>query len=199
MTESAQKERRSHVRGDFFFKVKFEIMTPEEYKSIKEAEKQFLPPDKAMSIDIHDADKIDKEIAPDDYIHDFLLHMDEKLDRILALLSKEEDQKGPLNRGIGLNISGAGICLRVDKPVEPGKIIQARFVLEKSPLVFIKVFGEVENVTTSDEAGKTVYDLGVKFLDLNPYDRERIIASVFQKQREILRNRQAKGDDNGDS
>jgi len=77
----------------------------------------------------------------------------------------------------------------VDKPVEPGQIIQANFVLSRFPLVFIDLFGEVDRVTPVDEDGKTIYHLGGKFLDLDPNDRERIIGCVFQMQRGIIRKR----------
>jgi c-di-GMP-binding flagellar brake protein YcgR len=49
------------------------------------------------------------------------------------------------------------------------------------------VFGEVIRAEPIDQGGKTVYQLGVKFLDLDINDREKIIACVFQKQRETIR------------
>ncbi|MBA7695204.1 hypothetical protein ES703_103826 [subsurface metagenome] len=181
------KERRSHVRGDFSFKVKFRIMTPEEYETVKGAGDQILSPDKGIGIDSNDINRRDEEIYPNACMIDFLLRMDEKLDQILAILSKDGVDKGRLNQGIGINISGTGMEIITDKPVEPGKIIHANFVLLRFPLVFIDVFGEVLRGTPVDEDGKTIYYIGIKFLDLDQNDRERIIACVFQRQREIIR------------
>ena len=181
------KERRSYVRGDFSFKVKFRIMTPEEYETVKGTGDQILSPDKGIGIDSNDINRRDEEIYPNACMIDFLLQMDEKLDQILAILSKDGVDKGRLNQGVGINISGTGMEIITDKPVEPGKIIHANFVLLRFPLVFIDVFGEVLRGTPVDEDGKTIYHIGIKFLDLDQNDRERIIACVFQKQREIIR------------
>ncbi len=198
MTDAASKERRSFVRGDFLFKVKYKIMTREEYETIKGSDNQFLPPDKPIGMDIIDADMIGQESASNAYMIDFLLQMDEKLDQILALLSKGEADKEFLNRGLGTNISGAGISMKVDRPVDPGMIIYTNFVLSRNPMVFIKAFGEVERVTPVNEEGVTRYELGIKFLDINPGDRERIIACVFQRQREAIRNRKCERYDSKD-
>ena len=183
------KEKRSYVRGDFSFKVKFRIMTPEEYETAKGTGDQILSPDKGICIDSNDINRREEEIYPNACMIDFLLRMDEKLDQILAMLSKDAEDKGRLNQGIGTNLSGTGMNIMTDKPVEPGKIINTNFVLLRFPLVFIDVFGEVLRVTPVDEDGKTLYHIGVKFLDLDQNDRERIIAWVFQRQREIIRKR----------
>jgi c-di-GMP-binding flagellar brake protein YcgR len=54
------------------------------------------------------------------------------------------------------------------------------------------IFGKVIRVIQEDEDGRVLYKVGIKFLDLNISDRERIIASVFQRQREDLRKRKGK-------
>ncbi|MBL7195980.1 MAG: hypothetical protein ISS64_06750, partial [Desulfobacterales bacterium] len=59
----------------------------------------------------------------------------------------------------------------------------------KSPLVFMDVFGEVIRVTQVNKDDRTLYQAGVKFIDLNLADREKIITSVFQRQREAIRKR----------
>ena len=181
------KQRRSYVRGELSFKVKFTIMTPEEYEKIRGSGDRIVPSDKRISIDSNNTIKRDTGVTPNTFMIDFLIQMDEKLDQILAMLSKDGLDKGLLNQGMGINISGIGMNIIVDKPVESGQIIRANFILSRLPLVFIDLFGEVEWATPVDEDGKTVYRLGIKFLDLDPDDRERIIGCVFQMQREIIR------------
>ena len=200
MIDVISKERRSCVRGDFSFKVKFRIITPEEYETMKGTNHQILSPEKKrLIIDSTDTDKTDNGITSNACLIDFLLHMDEKLDQILAMISKDEGDKGLPNQGIGTNISGSGMNIIAEKPVEPGKIIHANFVLSRLPLVLIDVFGEVVRVAPVDEDGKTTYHLGIKFLDLDPNDRERIIACVFQRQREIIRKSKNESYDTKDS
>lgn len=186
------KERRSYVRGDISFKVKFRVATPEEYEEVKGADDQFLSQDKETGIDINDTGKRAPEITPNSYLIDFLLCIDEKLDQILDVLSKDEVDKEIYSQGVGVDISGTGMKIIADKPVEHGQIIHTNFVLSRFPLVFIDVFGEVVRVTQVDKDGKTTYFLGIKFLNLKSSDRESIIACVFQRQREIIRK--MKGD-----
>ena len=186
------QERRSYVRGTFSFKVRFKLLTPEEYQDIKETSSQFGYQDEETITDLTDPDKATSEISLNACLIDFLLQMDEKLDQILIKLSKEEVGRGLLaKQGIGINISGSGMNVVVEEPVELGQIIQAHFVLSRIPLVFIDAFGEVLRVKSLDENGIVIYNLGIEFLDLKPNDRERIIACVFQRQRKSIRERKS--------
>jgi len=186
------QERRSYVRGDFPFKVKFWLLSPEEYQDMKETSNQFGYPDEEIITDLTDPDKADGGITLNACLIDFLLQMDEKLDQILTKLSKEEVDGGSLaKQGIGINISGSGMNVVVEEPVELGQIIQAHFVLSRIPLVFIDAFGEVLRVKSLDENGTVIYNLGIEFLDLKPNDCERIIACVFQRERKSIRERKS--------
>ena len=188
------KERRSHVRGDISFKVTFKVMSPEEYQDLKKSNKEFFSHVKReKGIDITDTGNKDAHIAPNTYLIDFLLYMDEKLDQILAFVSQGMTDKESLNQSIGSNISCSGMNIITDKPLELGKIIHANFVLSRFPLVFIDVFGEIVRVIPVDEDDQTSYHVGIKFLDLNLNDRERIIACIFQRQREAIRKGKGEG------
>jgi hypothetical protein len=191
MTRSISKERRSYVRGELSFKVRFRVMTPEEYETVKMSGNRTVSPDRRLSVDSDNTNRAATQITPNAFMIDFLLQLDEKLDQILTILSKDGVDKGPLKQGIGVNISGSGMNIITEKPVEPGQIIHANFVLSRLPLVFIDLFGQVVRVAPVDEDGEGTYHLGIKFLDLDPDDRERIIACVFQRQREIIRIRKS--------
>ena len=190
MINIVSNERRSYVRGDVSFKVKFESMSPEEYQDLKKSNKEIFSHNKGeKGIDITDSGNKDDSIAPNTSLIDFLLYIDEKLDRILALISQDMSDKESPYQGIGSNISGSGMNIITDKPLKPGMIIHMNFVLSKFPLVFIDTFGEIVQVTPADIEGNTFYHLGIKFLDLTLNNRERIIACVFQSQREAIRKR----------
>jgi len=189
MTPMISKERRSYVRGELSFKVRFRVMSPEEYETVKMSGNRTVSPHRRLSVDSNNTNRAATQITPNAFMIDFLLQLDEKLDQILAMLSKDGEAKGLLNQGMGVNISGSGMNIIVDKPVEPGQIIHANFVLSRLPLVFIDLFGQVVRVAPVDEDGEGTYHLGIKFLDLDPDDRERIIACVFQRQREIIRKK----------
>ena len=186
------KERRADVRGDFTFQIKYKIMTTEEFEDLKRFDEEiFSSSNKGHSVDII-ASEISTESTANAALISYILQIDEKLDQILELLSKDGSAAVPFRPGFGQNISGSGMQIVIEHPVESGQIINAKFFLSKRPLVFMDIFGKVIRLIREDEDGRVLYKVGIKFLDLNISDRERIIASVFQRQREILRKSKSK-------
>lgn len=182
-------ERRSYVRGNFSFKIKFKTMTLDEYETfLKSNETISHSSQKELTIDALDP-KMGTDTVTDASLINYLVQMDEKLDLILELLTKDKQIKGQF--GQGLNISGSGMNIMVDAPVETGQILHSKFNLSKIPLVVMNIFGEVVRATKVEESGRTLYSLGIKFLDLSVNDQERIIASVFQNQRGAIRKEKA--------
>ena len=194
------EERRLYVRETFSFSVTYRRLTSEEYHALNATGGQIHYPHKENEPGKSGADTGNARITPDAGVVSFLLQMDEKLDRIVTLLTQREAKENLVFReGKGVNVSGSGMNIITDEPVEPGQIIQTRFFLSRSPFVFMTVCGEVTWVTPVDENGRTLYQLGITFLDLNSSDRERIIACVFQRQREALRRRKSEGCDTKES
>ena len=182
-------ERRSYVRGNFSFKIKFKTMTSDEYEGLVRSDDAISPYfQKEPGIDIA-GKNIGVDTAVDPSLVNYLVLIDEKLDLILENLAKDSKIEGLFNQGIGVNISGSGMNIMVDRPVETGQIIHSKFYLSKIPLVFMDIFGEVVRSTKVDECGKILYSLGIKFLDISVNDQERIITSVFQRHRGVLRKR----------
>ncbi len=192
MIKMVKKERRSDVRGNFTFQIKYKIMTAEELEDLKSFDKAiFSSSNNAHSVDII-ASEISTESTANAALINYILQIDEKLDQILELLSKDGSAAAPFRPGLGQNISGSGMQIVIEQPVESGQIINAKFFLSKAPLVFMDIFGKVTRVAQQDEDGRVLYKVAIKFLDLNISDRERIIASVFKKQRGDLRKRKNK-------
>lgn len=182
------KERRSFVRGNFSFNVKFKTMTKDEYEDLKKSNEAIFPPfNQEQDIEVNDREINDGHPVSASLIN-HLVQIDQKLDQILDLLSKDKTVNGMYNQGVGLNISGSGMKIMVDSSLEHGRVIHTKFYLSKSPLIYMDIFGEVVHVTQVDNKdGETHYNLGIKFLDLSINDRERIISSVFQRQRGNIR------------
>ena len=184
------KDRRSHVRGDISFRVKFTVLTPEQYENIEKSNWEiFSLNEKQHRLNIADVNnRVDGEV--DATLINFLIHIDEKLDHVLSLLSQDKRDKVIPKEGIGVNISGSGMSIMVEEPVEYGQVIHTKLFRSQFSLVFLDIFGEVVRVTPEN---KGIYNLGVKFLNLNEKDRDRIISAVFQRQREIIRKRKNEG------
>ena len=182
-------ERRSYVRGNFSFKIKFKTMTSDEYEaSLNSFEPPFSHlPEKSGIVA---ADKGDSPDTPiDASLMDYMVRIDEKLNLILELLTIDEEEESLFEQGLGMNISGSGMNIMVDQPIETGQIIHSKIYLSRIPVVFLDVFGEVVRSSMVNECGRNLYSLGIKFLDLSLNDQERIIATVFKRQRGILRKR----------
>ena len=192
-----KEEKRSHVRENFSFKVKFRTLTREEYDSIKQnAHKPPAADSMRYAAPMRDGDELNSDIVFNSSMVDFLLQMDDKLDRILALLSNDkEDSHSVLSEGLGQNMSGSGMNILTDRLIEPKAIVHANLFLSRYPVVFIDLFGEVVRVKPLNEDGKKKYCLGIKFIDLDSDDRDRIVACVFQWQREGIRKRKSELDD----
>jgi hypothetical protein len=109
------------VRGDFPFEVRFKTIAREEYESLRRTgSRHCTTTKKKLIIDGIDADTRDTGTSLDSGLVDLLLHMDEKLDHIMATLSKNEAGTDASFKGKGLNISGSVMKLEVDRQVQSG-------------------------------------------------------------------------------
>jgi hypothetical protein len=188
VTNMPHIERRSYVRGNFSFKIKFKTMTSEEYEAALNSFESPLShfPEKSG---IAASDKDDSpDTSIDASLMDYMVRIDEKLNLILELLTIDEEES-LFEQGLGMNISGSGMNIMVDQPIETGQIIHSKIYLSRIPVVFLDVIGEVVRSSLVNECGKNLYSLGIKFLDLSLNDQERIIATVFRRQRGVLRKR----------
>lgn len=188
MVENRSKENRSFVRADMSFQVKYRVVTREEYQAEIQNinNKACSEEDTILFKNAHQDNRVDKTaIAPS--LVRFLNNIDEKLDQILALLSKDKTGISDYQQGTGLNIGGNGLKMAVDTPVELGDIIQMNFTLSKLDLIHFDLFGEVVRVNMIDQEGGQIYHLMIKLLSMNEKDREKIIATIFQKQRQEIR------------
>ncbi|MBU3949784.1 MAG: PilZ domain-containing protein [Proteobacteria bacterium] len=192
---SKRRELRSDVRTSLSYAVKYEIISPEEYYLIKNKSDSLLNPDrKKLKIDPVLSDnnaKIDSDLKIDYYddaLLKFLVKMDEKLDIILSMLSTNEARSKTFNQGTCNNISASGISLVTSEPASKGQIVHVNIDLCKLPPVYIDAYGEIVRTTGIYEDNIPMYNLGIKFIDLDEKDREKIVAYIFSKQREDLRN-----------
>jgi hypothetical protein len=133
-------------------------------------------------------DKAKSGVAVDPRVVDFLIHLEDKMDHMLALMAKNEPGGGEFSEGQGLNISGKGMRICCEKPVEEGRILDIRARMFRFPVVILKLFGKVLRVKKINGDGNARYEIAVEFLDLDKDAEEWIISYVFQKQREAIRS-----------
>ncbi|MBW2031559.1 MAG: PilZ domain-containing protein [Deltaproteobacteria bacterium] len=186
----AGKERRSHIRENFSFKIRFGVLTREEYEKSSRHDQCAPPyPRRDLLTEPRNPPSRYPGDLQDSAMRELFLRIDEKLDLVLSLLCDKQVEGGLIEEATGRNISGSGMNMVSRKRVERGNIIRANFILSIYPLVIIDLFGEIVRVSPVEESGKIHYSHGVKFLDLDPNVREKVIACVFQRQRQALRKR----------
>lgn len=186
-------DQRSSVRANFPFKVQFKVLTREEYETIKRSGDAMLSKgNKGLAIETTGSDERNNVAILNASLIDFLVRIEEKLDRVLAALSEDLPHgKVLFDQATGESISGSGMTMRGDNPIELGQIIQAEVMLSKFPITVLDLFGEVIWVSPVQVDDSEMYRVGIEFIDLDPYDREKIITCVFEKQREANRKRKS--------
>ena len=169
-------------------RVQMQVIRPEEYAELRAERAEHSAGIQRRSETPAEA-RGDDAPCCDAALVDYLLMMDAKLDRILSLLQKESGSgRNPVS-GRAVDISGSGMRIFVNTPVEIGRILHVPLLISKFPLNFIDLYGEVTRIDAVSEVDRTGYHIGVRFLDLDPREQERIINFVFKKNREALRRR----------
>ena len=95
-----QIERRSYVRGNFSFKIKFKTMTSEEYEAtLNSFEPIYTRYSEKSGIDA--AGKTDSpDTSIDASLMDYMARIDEKLNLILELLTIDEEEESLFEQGL---------------------------------------------------------------------------------------------------
>lgn len=190
MDNAGPDNRREYVRAALSTEVRFTVMDAHEYDAIKKHDRRQLFIAEPVRPPTHGDEEdysTDKAFYPN-LIH-FLMHMDDKLDRILKVLSKDEKADEGLFVGRSLDISGTGMRILSDMAIKPGQILSIGFRIFRYPVMSLEVYGKVVRVTPVE--GQR-HEVAVEFLGLDQQCRESIIAYVFQMQREAIRTRKKK-------
>jgi len=200
MQEFPSRERREYVRAALWVNVDFSVVNEEEYEAVMRSEQQpgcrFI---NQAALPSDEGGQYETDSTFRSNLIDFLIHVDDKLDRVLKLLSRASGPEGAASKdykgdaqlfvGRGSDISGNGMSIICDKTFEQGQILKTSFTISRFPIKRFELFGRVVRVAAVQEDGKQRYLVVVKFIDLGEDDREKIIAYTFQVQREAIRKK----------
>jgi hypothetical protein len=188
------REKREFVRASLTFDVKFRVVDRQEYELSRKKTSPSAPDEtESQFIDTcFDKDTLENAgISP--ALVKFLIDLNDKVDDILSIVSKDTAETIRFHKGTAVDIGGAGMKMAVDSPVSVGEYVHIQLVLSRHPLMHIDVYGQVVRVDTPSGGGGGFYYLGIKFSDLDVTTREMIIASIFKHQRQVLRSKTADG------
>jgi len=122
---------------------------------------------------------------------DFLIQIEDKLDRVLKLLGSREKDDENVFVGQGVDIGGGGMRMLCETAVKSGQILKISFRIFRYPVVSLQVFGKVVRVNPVHEDRQQRYEVAVEFLNLHEDYKEWIITYVFQMQRESIRGKRS--------
>jgi hypothetical protein len=213
MQELPSQERREYVRAPLFVDVKLAVVDRNEYEAVRRSAQRQpscrLVGQTALSFD--EGGQCDAESTFHLNLINFLIHMDDKLDRVLDLLSKISGVSGlevsacnndkgdkDVFLGQGSEISGAGMRVVCDKALKQGEILKASFMISRFPVTPLVLFGQVMRVVPVQEDGKQRYQVVLRFIDLDEEDREKVIAYTFQAQRDAIRKEKKEKETNNE-
>lgn len=183
-------ERRAFVRESFLFKLKFQRLSKADYpKRRADWADQRSSNRKALKREDLDADVYPGAQALDPLPLDLLLQMDDKLDQLIAHVTGKKKIEVMAEEAEGIDLGGGGMRIRAESPLTVGELIEGDLLLSRFPFVRVHFFGEVVEAWLTYREEKACWEVEVRFLNLDSEDRERIIACVFQRQREVLRRR----------
>ncbi len=200
MQEFPTQERREYIRAALWADVELTVVDGDEYEAVRRSEQQpcyrFIS---QAALPIDEVGQYEADGTFHSNLIDFLIHIDDKLDRLLKLLSdsyeleaspRKDDRDGEdLFVGQGADIGGTGMSVISDRALEPGQILKASFMISRFPVIPLVLFGRVLRVTPVQQDGKQRYQVVMRFIDLDEEDRDKIIAYTFQVQRDAIRKK----------
>lgn len=190
---SKTKDKRAWLRGEIAFQVNLELVSPEDFSRLRSVQAVNSAGADAESLAMNDERSEADDLQLDPALIDFLVQMDDKLERILSLLSYSKGEGDHRLQARAMDISASGMRVCLGAPLTKGQIVHAKFFLSKFPLTFVDVYGEVVWVQEIMQNGPPAYQAGIGFLDLTALQRERIVNFVFKNHRRALRQRHAGG------
>lgn len=122
---------------------------------------------------------------PDDQlIAQWLQSINAKLHEIIRLMTLQHDGFNCLNM-TKVNVSGGGMSFHTGQSFLIGDVLELKVMLGlKKPLALF-LYGEVVEASQPH----LEYDTSVQFINMDDYIRDEIISFVFEKEREILREK----------
>jgi PilZ domain. len=122
---------------------------------------------------------------PDDQlIAEWLKTINTKLNFIIRMLTIQHEGFNCLSI-IKVNISGGGISFNTGMQFKPRDILEMKVMLTMQNPLALFLYGEVVEVSKHNPE----YDTSVQFIAIDDFIRDEIIRFVFEREREILREK----------
>jgi len=188
MADHKGEEKRGFVRTDLSIQATLVPIGPAELNR-KRHLRQMFPGGQDENIDATGPDPsgFTRQTVYD--LAEMLIQTHEKIDRIMDFLGIKEADADSLQVIRTVNISGSGISLVVTNPLEVGQFLDISLTIPGFPMGSFRAQGEVKRISALTGEESHWYEVGVKFLNLNEDQRERLVSFTFRQQRKAIRQK----------
>jgi c-di-GMP-binding flagellar brake protein YcgR len=126
---------------------------------------------------------------PDMGDHDYILGewlkvLNIKLDAVIRLITLQREGFFGLPFK-AVNISGGGLSFLLPQAIAPGTILEIKLMLTRGQQIAMLLYGEV----TKSVPRNDVYFIAVRYVHMDASIRDEIIRFVFEREREIIREK----------
>lgn len=106
--------------------------------------------------------------------------------RVVDSKKAVQDKDRSFKNTITKDLSGGGLCIKIEEKLNVGDIIECELFLNDSyKVVFL---GKIVRITECEAGkGKYKYEAGVLFQKIDDKSREKIISYIFQEQRKLIK------------
>lgn len=165
--------KREYSRVEAYLPLEYKLIDPKQRNSIRSrvsgetslAEFKILPD--------HD----------DQLINEWLKTINSKLDLIIRMMTIDHDGFKCLPL-VKVNISGGGLSFNAREQFSVGDILEIKIILTFQNPISLFLYGEVVDANKNMD-----YDTSVQFIAIDDFIRDEIIRFVFEREREILREK----------
>jgi len=174
-SESHCSNKREFSRVEAHFPLEIRLVPPDQRRLINSrlGERIFL------------SSKLPRDVA-DPLLAEWLQFLNNKLDRIQVMLAANQaEQELPSLRTVSLSGGGVSFISPEGEEYDLGDILELKMSMSSSMPSTLILYGEV----VQKEKSETGYFTAVRFLSLDEDIQDKIIKFVFEREREILREK----------
>lgn len=177
-------EKRNNVRANISAAVTVKLRSAEKADAASKA----LPDNPNSFTDAGHPPVLEKTPEPvlSDLV-DAVFQLNQKLDRIIAMLEGHTHTEKPIRVKEAMDISGTGMKLLLFDPVTTGQILDISLQLPGFPATGFNTSGEVIHTKCIQTEDGPLYEVGVSFIDVSEEEKDLLIGFAFSQQRREIR------------
>ncbi len=175
MEKEASTNRREYSRVYAYIPLSFRKILPEERPVIRA---------RLAGDSIFPGSNVAVPEIGDRILYEWLKMLNNKLDGIVRLLTIHAEGFQALPSK-AVQISGSGMSFSSGEPLEPGDVLEIKMILAVNQPTALFAYGEVIKVDRQTSG----YIAAVSFVKMDDQIRDEIVRFVFEREREILREK----------